>query len=102
VTVTLRVLDTDRRRRLETLRASVLVRGGKKDFRLRYDFQFRLYTAAQFRRLLAKVPCWELCDVYDFWYNLDHPLKLNDEISDTVFILRKRNRSRGTVPIFAA
>ena len=92
VAVTLRVLQTDRRRRLETLRVSLLVRSGTKQLRLRDDFQFRIYTAAQFRRLLAKVPAWELCDVYDFWYELDQPLRLSNELSDTVFILRKRGR----------
>jgi SAM-dependent methyltransferase len=90
VTVTLRVLATDRRRRIETLRVCLLVRSGQRTLRLRHDFPFRMYTAAQFRRLLKQVPSLELCDVYDFWYEIDHPLKLNDEISDTVFILRKR------------
>jgi SAM-dependent methyltransferase len=89
VTVTLRVLATDRRRRLETLRVSLLVRRGGKEIRLRHEFQFRMYTADQFRQLLAKVPAWELLDVYDFWYEIDHPLELNDDISDTVFVLRK-------------
>ena len=32
----------------------------------------------------------ELCDVYDFWYEIGHPLELNDRMADTVFILRKR------------
>jgi SAM-dependent methyltransferase len=90
VTVTLRVLETDRRRRVETLRVCLLVRSGARTVRLRHDFQFRMYTASQFRRLLARVPSLELCDVYDFWYEIDHPLELNDQISDTVFILRKR------------
>jgi SAM-dependent methyltransferase len=92
VTVTLRVLATDRRRRVETLRASILVRRGKEVLRLRDDFQFRMYTAAQFRRLLAAVPSLELCDVYDFWYEIDHPLQLDDEITDSVFVLRKHGR----------
>lgn len=90
VTVTLRVLATDRRRRLETLRVSLLVRSGETELRLRDEFRFRMYTAGQFRRLLARVPELELCDVYDFWYDIDEPLELNDEISDTVFVLRKR------------
>ncbi len=91
VTVTLRVLSTDRRRRLETLRVSLLVRtraGGV--VRVRHDFPFRMYTAAQFRRLLQSVPSLELLDVYDFWYEIDRPLKLDNEMSDTVFVLRKR------------
>lgn len=90
VTVTLRVLATDRRRRIETLRASMRARNGMRDLRLRTEFPLRMYTANQFRRLLASVPAFELCDVYDFWYEIGQPLTLNDEITDTVFILRKR------------
>jgi hypothetical protein len=93
VTVTLRVLSTDRRRRLESLRVSLLVRGGKQVLRLRHDFPFRMYTATQFRRLLKAVPSFELCDVYDFWYEIDRPFVLSDELSDTVFILRRRDSS---------
>jgi len=89
VTVTLRVVASNRRRRLETIRISLLVRRGATELRLRDEFPLRLYTAAQFRRLLAQVPAFELLDVYDFWYEIDQPLRLNDEISDTVFILQK-------------
>jgi SAM-dependent methyltransferase len=92
VTVTLRVLSTNRRRRIERLRLSVLARVGTKEVRLRDEFAFRMYTAAQFRRLIASVPSLELCDVYDFWYEIDNPLEFNDERSDTVFVLRKRGR----------
>jgi SAM-dependent methyltransferase len=90
VVFTLRVLNFNRRTRLETLRATMLVRTPGKELRLASEFQFRIYTAAQFRSLLAKVPQLELCDVYDFCYEIDQPLKLNNVISDTVFILRKK------------
>jgi SAM-dependent methyltransferase len=90
VTTTLRVLATDRRRRIEHLRVSVLVRQGDKETRLRHEFSFRMYTAKQFRRLLGTVPAFELCEVYDFWYEIDHPLPLNDERTDSLFVLRKR------------
>jgi SAM-dependent methyltransferase len=90
VTTTLRVLATDRRRRVERLRVSMLVRDRGEEIRFRDEFSFRMYTAAQFRRLLASVPSLELCDVYDFWYEIDNPLKLNDDREDTVFILRKQ------------
>jgi SAM-dependent methyltransferase len=91
VTTTLRVLSTDRRRRIEKLRINMLVRSGQKVLRLRDEFPLRMYTAAQFRRLLRAVPGLELCDVYDFWYEIDHPLKLDNVLSDAVFILRKRD-----------
>jgi SAM-dependent methyltransferase len=89
VSVDLRVIDSNRRKRIETLRVSLLVRRGLQELRIRDEFPLRLYTAAQIRKLLASVPCLELCDVYDFWYEIDQPLKLNNEISDTVFVLRK-------------
>ncbi len=93
VTVTLRVLSTDRRRRIEDLRVSLLVRTRNgREVRVGHDFPFRMYTAAQFRRLLRSVPSLELVDVYDFWYEIDHPLKLTDEMSDTVFILRRKSK----------
>ncbi len=90
VTATLRVLEADRRRRLEDLRISLLVRSGAKTLRLRHDFQFRMYTAGQFLQLLDSVGTFELCDVYDFWFDIDDPLELDDVITDTVFVLRKR------------
>jgi SAM-dependent methyltransferase len=90
VTVTLRVLSTDHRRRVERLRVSLLARVGAKETRLRDEFSFRLYSAAQFRRLLRSVPSFELCDVYDFWYEIDEPQTFDDERADTVFVLRKR------------
>ena len=90
ISTDLRVTATDRRRRIETLQVSLRVRRGEKLWRFRGKFDFRLYTASQFRRLLASVPAFELCDVYDFWYEIDEPLKLDNEISDTVFILRKK------------
>ncbi len=90
VTVTLRVLTTDRRRRVETLRVNLLVRTRtSREVRIRHDFSFRMYTAAQFRRLLRSVPSLELLDVYDFWYEVDRPLTLDNEMSDTVFVLRR-------------
>jgi SAM-dependent methyltransferase len=91
VTVTLRVLRIDLRRRLENFRVNLLVRHrGPKEVRLRHEFHVRTYTARQFRRLLDSVPSLELCDVYDFRYDIKHPLSLNDEMAYNVFVLRRR------------
>lgn len=89
VSTDLRVIAAEARRRIETLQVSLRVRRGEKLWRFRGRFDLRLYNATQFRQLLASVPALELCDVYDFWYEIDHPLELNDTISDTVFVLRK-------------
>jgi SAM-dependent methyltransferase len=90
VTVTLHVVATDRRRRIEEIRILMQVRTRSRDLRLRTQFPLRMYTASQFRKLLVSVPQFELCDVYDFRYEIDHPLQLNDEITDMVCVLRTR------------
>jgi hypothetical protein len=89
---------TDCRRHVAMLRVSLLVRTVRRELRLRDEFPFRLHTASQFRRLPRAVPCLELCDVYDFWYEIDHPLRLDNVISDAVFILRKRARRAARRP----
>ncbi len=91
VTTTLRVLNFDRGSRLETIRFSLRVRSGKRDLKLHSDYQYRIYTAAQFQSLLHAVPQFELCDVYDFWYEIDEPLSLSNGLGDAVFVLRKRS-----------
>jgi SAM-dependent methyltransferase len=90
VTVTQRVLRTDLRRRIEDVQVCLMARRGSKEFRLRHAFQLRTYTPAQFRRLLGSVPSLELCDVYDFRYDIERPSALNDEMGYTVFVLRRR------------
>jgi SAM-dependent methyltransferase len=90
VTCTLRVLSADRRKRLEQIRLSMLVRKQDRVWRMRTEFPLRMYTARQFRRLLQQVPELELCDVFDFWYEIDSPLPFDDQITDSVFVLRKK------------
>ncbi len=90
VTVTLRVLHTDLRRRIENLQVCLLVRQGSKELHLRHEFQLRTYTAGQFRRLLGSVPSLELCDVYDFRYDIAQPFAPNNEMAYSVFVLRRR------------
>jgi hypothetical protein len=57
------------------------------------EFNLRTYTARQLRGLLAKVPEFELLDVFDYNYDLSNPLRLSDELSDTILVLRKRSES---------
>ena len=90
VTVTLRILGTDVRRRIEDLRVWLLVLQGSKEFQLTYDFQFRTYLPRQFRQLLDSVPSLELCDVYDFRYDIKQRFAVNDEMAYSVFVLRRR------------
>lgn len=90
VSFTLRVLDCDRRAGLEFLRVSMLVRQPKRELRLATEFPLRIYTVERVRKLLRAVPQWELCETYDFVYDIEQPVLLDDELSDAVFVLRRR------------
>jgi SAM-dependent methyltransferase len=90
VTVMVRLLRTDRRRRIEDVQLCLMARSGSKELRLQHAFQLRTYTPRQFRRLLDSVPSLELCDVYDFRYDIAQPFAPNDEMAYNVFVLRRR------------
>ena len=85
-----RLLRTDRRRRIEDVQLCIMARSRSKELRLQYGFQLRTYTPRQFRQLLDSVPSLELCDVYDFRYDIAQPFAPNDEMAYSIFVLRRR------------
>jgi SAM-dependent methyltransferase len=89
VTTTFRVTSASRRKRIENIRVSTLVREKGKEIRFRDEFPLRIYTAAQLKSLIAQVPEWRIESVHDYWYELDDPMKLDDELSDTVLVLKR-------------
>lgn len=90
VTTTIRVLDFSRRRRVETVRFSLKVTTSKKVIRLSTDHHLRIYRADQFRSLLRSVPKLRLLDVFDFCYDINESLQLDDNLGDAVFVLQKQ------------
>ena len=89
LSATLRVVATDRRRRRERLAITLRAQTPRRRCTIRSEFALRMYTAAQFRSLLRREPRFQLADVFDFWYEIDHPLRLDDDITDTVAVLRR-------------
>lgn len=85
----LRVTETDLRKRVERLRLTMTVRRSGETFRVVDTFALRTYRAKQMRSLLAQVPSLQLCEVYDFWYEIDEPQPFDHRLSDAVFVLRK-------------
>ena len=86
------VADCRRETRLETLKfqMSVTTKNQPEVRKFLSDYRMRLYEADQMQELLNKVPELELVGVYDFWYDLDEPLELSDDLGDTVLVLRKK------------
>lgn len=92
ISVTLRVIDFQRRRRRETLRVSIKATKRNGDVeRIRSEFDLRLYTPKQAKALIASVAdVFEIAGVFDFDYDLDQPREIDEELTDAVFVLRKR------------
>ena len=93
VTVTAQLLRIDRRRRIEDVQLCLTARRRSRELRLQHAFQLRTYTARQFRRLLDSVPSLEVCDVYDFHYDIEQPSAVDDKAAYTVFVLKRGLRS---------
>jgi SAM-dependent methyltransferase len=91
VTFTLKVVEWDRRKRIETLRISMLIRKPNQEpTRVRSEIFLRTYRVQQLQSLLKKIPELELVETYDFWYEIDEPIKLTRDSSDSLLVFRKR------------
>lgn len=89
VDLKLEVVACDRARRLEQLRFDLDINDAGRALQLSTTYPMRLYRADQLRSLLESVPSLRLRDVFDFWYDIDDPLELDDELGDTVLVLQR-------------
>ena len=92
VAVTLRVTEFDRRTRREDIKINVKAtkRSGKVE-RIVSEFPLRLYDARQTKKMFKDIDDdFELLAVHDFDYDMDYTCKIDDELADAVFILRRR------------
>ncbi len=92
VNVTLRVIDFNRKTRQEMLRVSVKAekRSGRIE-RIKSEFPLRIYTPAQAKRLLNKLDdVMELVGVYDFDYDIDEVREFDNDLTDALFVLKRR------------
>ncbi len=92
VNVTLKVIDFDRKTRQEMLRVSVKAekRSGKIE-RIRSEFPLRIYTPSQAKKLLHKVAdVFDVVGIYDFDYDIDEPREFDNDLTDALFVLKRR------------
>lgn len=91
ISVTLKVVDFNRRKRQERLRVSIkATKASGKVERIRNEFPLRLYTPKQAHNLLGKVSdVFELVEAFDFDYDINSPRDLDDDLTDALFVLRR-------------
>ncbi len=79
----------NRKTRLETLRARLVVKMPTRTLANETTWQFRTYDEVQFLRLLAKVPKLQHVATHNFSYRADEEIAFGEEDLDSVVILRK-------------
>lgn len=81
----------DMKKRVETIGMSFDVFTPTKHLRILDEMSYRTYTASQMKKLLSRAATdWEIAGMYDFAYELDHPVTIDAETEDVVFILRRK------------
>ena len=90
VNMSLEVRSCDRRTRLETIRFNLKADSVADVIEIETVYTLRIYQAFQLKQLLESVPEFEHVHTFDFWYDIADPLELNDDLGDTVVVLRKR------------
>lgn len=82
--------ELDRKKRNERVGMWFDVQTPTRRFRIVDEMDYRVYTARHMRKLLEKVPQWEVVETYDFAYEIDDPIRIGPETEDVVYVLRKK------------
>lgn len=82
-------LDIDRRKRQERIGMRFDIYTPTRQWQLAEETVFRTYTAPQFKRLVESTGVFEVVATYDFAYDLDDPVEVNEATEDVVYVLRK-------------
>ena len=93
VNAKLKVIGFKRKKREEKLRVTIDAKkrkSGKTD-RLQTEFSLRLYTHKQARSMLQSVyDVWEIASIYDFDYDIEEPRDFDKDLTDALFVLRRK------------
>jgi 2-polyprenyl-3-methyl-5-hydroxy-6-metoxy-1,4-benzoquinol methylase len=84
------LLEMDRTKRTETLKVILTAETETKKEKFTSIYKLRTYTLKQLNKLLDKVSVFELVNVYDEYYDLNHPVELNSKSEYAVLVLRKK------------
>ena len=79
----------DRAKRVERFGIRFDVHTPSRSFRIVDELVLRSYTPRQMNRLIRSSGCWETLETYDFGYEMNHPIEVDDAAEDVVYVLRR-------------
>lgn len=80
----------DTKKRWEYLGLKIDVWTPTKHEEIEDEMIYRTYSRTQMLSLLAKVPEFEIAATYDFAYDFERPIEVDDKTEDVVYVLRKK------------
>ncbi|MBL4885940.1 MAG: class I SAM-dependent methyltransferase [Planctomycetaceae bacterium] len=83
-------MNYDPKTRIEEIGFEYDVYTPTKQFRIEDTTTFRCYTRKHMDKLIKKCTEWELVETYDFHYDIEDPIKVDENTEDVVYILRKK------------
>ncbi len=83
------LVDRDLSKRYETYKMKYEVITPSRYEILEDQFNFRTYSSDQILELIASEPRWEIAEIYDFAYDVESPIELDETTEDIVFVLRR-------------
>jgi SAM-dependent methyltransferase len=83
-------IERDLAERLERFSMTYDVYTPTRSFQIRDSIAFRTYTAPQMEHLIDSIDDFEIAEVYDFAYDIDRPIAVDNATEDVVYVLRKK------------
>ena len=90
VNTRLQTIDRNLSSRRERFRMDCDVYTPTRSFRLTDEIQFRTYTFDQFDRLIHNSGVFAIEQAYDFAYDTDEPIEVDEGSEDVVYVLRRK------------
>lgn len=86
----LRTTDFDRSKRMETLGMTFNITTPTRHFVMRDTMHYRTYTRKEMAALLETVGRFEILETYDFCYEIEEPIIIDELTEDVVYVLRAK------------
>ena len=82
--------DRDPEKRMDRFGIKFDIYTPTKQFRIEDELAMRSYTWQQFQRMIDHEGSWKIEETFDFSYEINSPVDVDDTTEDVVYVLRKK------------
>lgn len=89
VNTSMALIEHDKRKRTETLKVTLNAKTKQKNHKYNSVYKLRTYKFSEFMKLIKSTQLFEIEGIYDYGYDLSHPLRINQSTDYAVFLLKR-------------